>query len=82
MTRNLKIGTWNKGCANQELKKKINEITIVPLDQNLDCLGVTEANLKKEASLEDVSIQGYTLVSYMGIENRVKKTPGQGGSLC
>ena len=42
-------------------------------EQNVDCLGVTEANLKKEASLEDVGIPGYNRVCDMGIENRVKK---------
>ena len=57
----------------RNLTKKINEITILLHEQNLDCLGVTEANLKKEASLEDVSIPGYNLVCDMGIENRVKK---------
>ena len=71
--RDLRIGTWNKGGANQELRKKINEITILLHEQNLDCLGVTEANLQKDANLEDVNIPGYSLVHDMGKENNMKK---------
>ena len=40
---------------------------------NLDCLGVTEANLRKEADLQEVSIPGYRLVCDQGIENSEKK---------
>ena len=40
---------------------------------NLDCLGVTEANLRKEADLQDVSIPGYKLVCDLGIKNNVKQ---------
>ena len=69
----MKIGTWNKGGANQELKKKINEITIMLHSQKLDCLGITEANLRKEANLQEVTIPGYKLVCDMGIENSLKK---------
>ena len=71
--RSLRIGVWNKGGANQELKKKINEITIVLHSQKLDCLGITEANLRKEADLQEVSIPGYKLVHDMGMDNNVKK---------
>ena len=39
----------------------------------LDCLGVTEANIRKEADLQDVKIAGYNLVCDLGIENSVKK---------
>ena len=72
-TRDLRIGTWNKGGANQDLRKKINEITILLHQHKLDCLGVTEANLKKEANLEEVNIPGYTIFSDMGIKNKIKK---------
>ena len=72
-SRSLRIGVWNKGGANQELKKKINEITIVLHSQKLDCLGITEANLRKEADLQEVSIPGYKLVQDMGMDNNVKK---------
>ena len=69
----MKIGTWNKGGANQELKKNINEITVMLHSQNLDCLGITEANLRKEADLQEVSIPGYKLVWDLGMTNIVKK---------
>ena len=36
-------------------------------------MGITEANLKKEANLEEVGIPGYNLVCDMGIENKIKK---------
>ena len=41
--------------------------------QKLDCLGITEANLRKEAYLQEVTIPGYKLVCDMGIENSLKK---------
>ena len=69
----MKIGTWNKGGANQELRKKINEITILLHEEKLDCLGVTEANLMKGANLEEVNIPGYNLIHDMGIDNKTKK---------
>ena len=69
----LKIGTWNKGGANQDLWKKINEIEMILLDKNLDCLGITEANLKKDAVLEKVVIAGYKMVCDAGVDNRIKK---------
>ena len=71
--RILKIGTWNKGGANQDLWKKINEIEMILLDKNLDCLGIKEANLKKDAAMEKVDIPGYKMVCVAGIEHRVKK---------
>ena len=36
-------------------------------------MGVTEANLHKNANLEDVIIPGYNLVHDLGIENKIKK---------
>ena len=71
--RVLKIGTWNKGGANKDLWKKINEIEMILIEKNLDCLGITEANLKKDAVMEKVEIPGYKMVCDGGIEHRVKK---------
>ena len=71
--RILKIGTWNKGGANQDLCKKINEIEMILLDKSLDCLGITEANLKKDAIMQKVEIQGYKMICDAGVENRLKK---------
>ena len=68
-----KIGTWNKGGANQDLCKKINEIEMILLDKSLDCLGITEANLKKDAIMQKVEIQGYKMICDAGVENRLKK---------
>ena len=72
-SRNLRIGVWNKGGANQELKKKINEITIMLHSQKLDCLGITEANLRNEADVQEVTIPGYKLVWDFGMNNNIKK---------
>ena len=69
----MKIGTWNKGGATQDLWKKINEIEIILKEKNFDCLGVTEANLKRNAIVEKVSIEGYKMISDMGIKHQVKK---------
>ena len=38
----LKIGTWNKRGATQDLWKKINEIEIILKEKNFDCLGITK----------------------------------------
>ena len=69
----LKIGTWNKGGATQDLWKKINEIEIILKEQNFDCLGITEANLKTNAVMEKVSIEGYTSICDSGIKHQVKQ---------
>ena len=71
--RNLKLATWNKGGANQELRKKRNEIMLQLLEDDIDCLGVTEANLRAEADMQDVHIPGYVLKWDSGRENRTKK---------
>ena len=71
--RSLKIATWNKGGANQELRKKRNEIMMQLLEEDIDCLGVTEANLRAEADMQEVEIPGYVLIWDSGRENRTKK---------
>ena len=71
--RTLKLATWNKGGANQELKKKRNEIMLQLLNEDIDCLGVTEANLRVEADMEEVAIPGYVLKWDSGRDNKNKK---------
>ena len=69
----LKIGTWNKGGATQDLWKKINEIEIILKEKNFDCLGMTEANLNRNAVMEKVSIEGYKMICDFGIKHNVKQ---------
>ena len=70
--KTLKLATWNKGGANQELKKKRNEIMLQLLNEDIDCLGVTEANLRAEADIEEVAIPGYVLKWDSGKDNNNK----------
>ena len=69
----LKIAAWNKGGASQDLWKKINEIEIMLHENNIDCLGVIEANLQTNAVMEKVAIKGYKIVCDMGRQHHVKK---------
>ena len=69
----LKIASWNKGGANQDLYMKRNEIRSLLLEEDIDCLGINEANLKKSADMEAVHIPGYVLKWDEGRENRVKQ---------
>ena len=69
----MKIGTWNNGGATQDLWKKINEIEIILKEKKFDCLGITEANLKRDAVMEKISIEGYKMVYDMGIKHQVKQ---------
>ena len=46
---------------------------MILLDKSLDCLGITEANLKKDAIMQKVEIQGYKIICDAGVENRLKK---------
>ena len=62
MGKNLKLAAWNKGGANQELKKKRNEIEALLQEQDIDCLGIIEANLRQSADETDANIEGYNLV--------------------
>ena len=66
----LKIATWNKGGANQELRKKRSEIMLQLLEDDIDCLGVTEANLRAGANMEEVAIPGYVIKWDSGRENK------------
>ena len=65
----LRIATWNKGGANQELRKKVLNIEGILHKYDIDYLGVTEANLRKEADMSEVEIQGYKLIWDAGREN-------------
>ena len=69
----LKIASWNKGGANQELKKKRNEIMVQLYEEDIDCLGITEANLRAEADIQEVAIPGYVMKCDSGRENVYKK---------
>ena len=68
----LRIASWNKGGANQELRKKKNEIELQLYSRNIHCLGITEANLREGQDLEEVTIPGYTLLWDSGRENITK----------
>ena len=67
------MATWNKGGANQELKKKVLEIEACLNKYDIDYLGITEANLRKEADVEDVTIKGYRLKWDGGETTRSKR---------
>ena len=69
----LKIATWNKGGARQDLRMKRNEMQTLLLDEDRDCLGITEANLGVNADMEEVDIPGYVLRWDAGRENKTKK---------
>ena len=69
----LKIGAWNKGGASQDLWKKINGIEIMLHESDIDCLGVSEANLQTNAVMEKVDIKGYKMVCDMGRQHHVKQ---------
>ena len=53
--------------------KKINEIKIMLHENNIDCLGVTEANLKTNAVMEKVVIHGYKMICDKGMQHHVKQ---------
>ena len=69
----LRIATWNKGGANQELRKKLLDIKECLHKYNIGYLGVTEANLKIKADMNEVEIQGYRLVWDTGREHPQKR---------
>ena len=71
--KKLKLAAWNKGGSNQELKKKRNEIEILLQEQDLDCFGIMEANLRHDAEEDAVNIEGYKQVWDEGRENKVKQ---------
>ena len=71
--KKLKLAAWNKGGSNQELKKKRNEIEVLLQEQDIDCLGIMEANLRKGAEEAEVHIEGYKIVWDEGRENKVKQ---------
>ena len=69
----LRVASWNKGGANQDLCKKRNEIALQLHGLDLDCLGINEANLKEGADMQAVEIPGYVLRWDSGRENQQKK---------
>ena len=70
--KTLRIATWNKGGANQQLQKKILDIEAFLNKYEIDYLGITEANLRKCADLEEVAIKGYMMIWDEGRENPSK----------
>ena len=74
----LKVASWNKGGANQDLDRKINEIRILLQEYDIDCLGILEANLKITDNMENVQIPGYLLV---WDKEKAHQTKASGGSL-
>ena len=71
--KTLRLASWNKGGANQQLKKKVLEIEAFLNKFNIDYLGITEANLRKDADLEEVSIKGYNIIWDGGRDNPQKE---------
>ena len=67
------MATWNKGGLNQQLKKKIMDIEACLHKYNIDYLGITEANLRRDADIEEVTIKGYKVLWDQGRENQDKK---------
>ena len=66
-TNGIKILHWNAGA--RHLKNKINDIEHVISTYRPDILGISEANFKKEHSLEDVQIENYSLFLCNTLEN-------------
>ena len=43
----LRVASWNKGGADQDLCKKRNEIALQLYGLYIDCIGINEKNLKE-----------------------------------
>ena len=71
--KTLRLATWKKCGANQELKKKVLEVEACLNKFNINYLGIAEANLRKEADLEEVSIKGYKIIWDGGRDNPHKE---------
>ena len=69
----LRVASWNKGGANQDLCKKRNEIALQLHGLDIDCMGINEANLKEGADMQAADIPGYILRWDIGRENQKKK---------
>ena len=65
--RGIKLAHWNAGSAH--LHNKMDELETVVSDLHPHVLGVSEANFKREHSLEDVQIPEYDIVLSKTIEN-------------
>ena len=62
-----------RGGPIKSYEKKVVDIAAHLYKLDIDCLGVTEANLRKGADLKEVEVQGYKLVWDEGRENTEKK---------
>ena len=65
--RGIKIAHWNAGSAH--LHNKMDDLESVIADFKPHILGVSEANFKREHSLDEVQIKDYELVFSKSIED-------------
>ena len=65
--RGIKLAHWNAGSAH--LHNKMDELEHVISDLHPHVLGISEANFKRNHSLDEVQIQDYDLVLSKTIEN-------------
>ena len=65
--KGIKLAHWNAGSA--YLHNKVDDLVEVVADLHPHVLGVSEANFKREHSLDEVQIQDYDLVLSKTVEN-------------
>ena len=65
--RSIKMAHWNAGSAH--LHNKMDELESVIAEHHPHILGISEANFRKDHSLEEVQIENYDLVLSKTIEN-------------
>ena len=65
--KGIKLAHWNAGSAH--LCNKMDELEEVVADIHPHVLGISEANFRKNHSLDDVQIQEYDLVLSKTLEN-------------
>ena len=70
--KGIKLAHWNAGSA--YLHNKVDELVEVVADLHPHVLGVSEANFKREHSLDEVQIQDYDLVLSKTVENDQLRT--------
>ena len=68
----IKFGCWNKGGALQPLKEKLNEIELLIKTEAFGVFGVLEANLFKHDDVEDIKIDGYTVLWDKGRDHIIR----------
>ena len=70
--KGIKLAHWNAGSA--YLHNKVDDLVEVVADLHPHVLGVSEANFKREHSLDEVQIQDYDLVLSKTVENDQLRT--------